>query len=99
MTTGTCSCGATVRREIPAGLQGLYRELCERTPLVCSACVERIEREEWERERAAQAWEREQQLKARRRASGIPATLCELTWAQVAENRPDVLGTAQAWAA
>lgn len=100
-TLGTCNrCGGDCSaREIPAELRGLYRELLERTPLVCSVCVEREERECEEREWVAQARDAEQRLAARRHASGLPPTLRDLTWEDVADNRPDVLEAAQDWAA
>ncbi len=101
MTAGTCcKCGGPCPpREIPAELREPYRGMLERTPLVCSACVERAGAAE--REHAAYEAEcrRQHLLEARRHASGMPAMLRGLTWEDVADNRPDVLEAAQDWAA
>src|SRR5437763_7408398 len=98
--SGTCSvCGGPApRHEIRDDLRESWRRIIERTPLVCSMCVERenAERRSWEREQS----EREhcERVRARRVASGIPERLRGLTWEHIADTPAELLATAEAWA-
>lgn len=96
----TCECGEVFDREIPEHLAEPWRGRLERVPAVCRSCAERMEAEDARRLQEREQLEREERLRARCNASGIPKQLCGLTWDDVAQgNRPDVLDAARRLAA
>lgn len=90
--TGSCECGATVTRTLPAAFAGLFAQ----TPFVCDPCIARSD----EAEAAdAEAWRRDIEIRRseqRLRASGIPAQYADLTLDDMDVNAAPV-AAARAW--
>lgn len=104
MSTLTCACGAKFEREIPAGLKEPWLGKLKAWA-ACPACSEQQVTEPAEDKAQREALARDVELRrqalavsARRRKSGIPAMLCELSWEDVADTRTDVLDAVQTWA-
>lgn len=98
--SGPCACGESVERQVPPDLSPRYRELLERTPLVCERCSASAEAEQAREEQERKAQAKADLLERRVRSAGLPLALQGLPWGDLrSSGREEAVGAARSWAA